>query len=357
VITGASSGLGRATALALAPFHCRLVLAARRVEDLEDTALACRERGAQAIVVGTDVTKERDVSRLVDTALGHFGVIDVWINNAGVTLFAPLEEAPFEEHRRVIETNLFGAMLGARAVLPLFRRQGRGTIINVGSVLSEIGQAFVPSYVISKFGLRGMSEALRAEVADEPDIHICSIFPYAIDTPHFQSGANRVAKEAHAMPPVQSPEKVAAAIVQLIARPRRELHIPRYTVLGLALHRLAPRTTERLLLRALQRYHLTGAQPPTDGNLYTPSAEPGQVHGERPPELGGAALMGWTARELLRIVAEDARRQVRALTRRVSRPRASDAAASSTNAASPPTNGAAPPTNGAPGPAPSPAAS
>src|SRR5690606_38778192 len=102
-------------------------------------------------------------------------------------LFALLEEASFEEHRRVIETNLFGAMLAARAVLPVFRAQGSGVMVNVGSVLSQVGQPFVPSYTISKFGLRGLSEVLRVELADEPAIQVCTLLPYAVDTPHFQS--------------------------------------------------------------------------------------------------------------------------------------------------------------------------
>src|SRR5690606_17479042 len=144
---------------------------------------------------------EDAVDALVERTLAAFERIDVWVNNAGVTLFAPLEGAPFEQHRRVIETNLFGPMYAARAVVPIFRRQGRGVMINVGSILGKVGQPFVPSYVISKFALRGLTEALRAELADAPDIHVCSLLPYAMDTPHFESGANRVGRAAHPMPP------------------------------------------------------------------------------------------------------------------------------------------------------------
>ena len=96
--------------------------------------------------------------------------------------------------------NLIGAMHGARAAIPTFRRQHRGTLINIGSVVSHVGQAFVPSYVISKFGVRGLSEALRVELADEPDIHVCTLFPYAIDTPHFQTARNDRAVAARCAP-------------------------------------------------------------------------------------------------------------------------------------------------------------
>jgi short-subunit dehydrogenase len=301
VITGASSGLGRETAHQLAERRARVVLAARRVDELERTAEGCRERGGEALVVPTDVTREDAVMQLAKAAVDAWGRIDVWINNAGVTLFAQVEEGDFADHRRVIETNLFGAMYGARAVVPIFRQQQRGTLINVGSLLSRVGNPFVPSYVISKFGLNGLSEVLRVELAEYPDIEVCTILPYAIDTPHFQSGANDIGRKISAMPPVQSPEKVAQALVALIERPRRQRFVPRVAELGLLVHRLAPRTTERLLLRALRRFHLGEGEPRTEGNLFRPKAESGAVHGRRPPRIGMPAFIAWSARELLRI--------------------------------------------------------
>jgi short-subunit dehydrogenase len=312
VVTGASSGIGREAALQFARKGCQLVLAARREHELQHVAACCRELGASALVVPTDVSIERDVQDLTSAALAQHGRIDVWVNNAGVTLFARLTDAAFAEHRRVIETNLFGAMHGARAVLPVFRQQKQGVLINVGSVLSEVGQPFVPSYVISKFALRGLSEVLRSELAEEPGVHVCTVFPYAVDTPHFQSGANRIGRQARAMPPMQPPEKVAAAIVALAARPRRELHVPHVAALGLALHWLFPNTTERLLLRALSRFHFDGArQPSTDGNLHEPLEEKGAVHGDRPPQLSSPAFALWLARELVEMELASLRRKLR----------------------------------------------
>lgn len=307
VITGASSGLGRETALQLARRGCRLVLAARRGDDLDEVARACRELGGEAIAVPADVTSEEAVGEVLNAALAAWGQLDVWINNAGVTLFAQLDEAPFDDHRQVIETNLYGSILSARAVLPVFRKQRHGILINVGSVLSKIGQPFVPSYVISKFGQRGLSEALRSEVADEPGIHVCTILPYAIDTPHFESGASDVGREARAMPPVQSPEKVARAIVRLIERPRRERHVPRVAALGLVLHWMMPRTSERLLARALARFHFGLPAPRGEGAIYQPQ-QAGTVHGTRPPTVSTARFALWAIRELARIVAESTRR-------------------------------------------------
>ncbi len=268
--------------------------------ELEETALRCREAGGQAIAVCTDVTRELEVRALADAALAKWGRIDVWINNAGVTAFGRLDAGPLDEHRRVLETNLIGSIHGARAVLPVFWRQKRGVLINVGSILSKMGQAFVPSYVISKFGLRGLSEALRVEVADEPEIHVCTFMPYAIDTQHFESGANRTGLQARAMPPTQSAEKVASALLGLAARPRRELHVPRVAALGIALHALFPRTVERLLLHALEVWHFAPApEPIASGNLFHPTPEPAAVHGRRGPRIGMLRFALWAIADLL----------------------------------------------------------
>jgi NAD(P)-dependent dehydrogenase (short-subunit alcohol dehydrogenase family) len=304
LITGASSGLGRAAAVRFAERGATTVVAARRADALQKTARLCEAAGGESVAVPTDVTREDEVNALVGATLDRYGRIDVLVNNAGVTLFARLEEASFAEHRRVIETNLYGAMYAARAVVPVFRRQRSGVMINVGSILSKVGQPFVPSYVISKFALRGMTETLRTELADLPDVHVCSLLPYAIDTPHFESGANRVGRQARAMPPVQSPEKVARALVELAERPVRERHVPRIAVLGLALHWLLPRITERLILDALRRFHFDGRpEPRDDGNLYTADGDsPSTVHGTRPPVVSTPVFVGWVAQRLVRIL-------------------------------------------------------
>jgi NAD(P)-dependent dehydrogenase (short-subunit alcohol dehydrogenase family) len=305
VVTGASSGLGRAAAVEFARRGACVVLAARRLEALEEVAGLCRAAGGPALVVPTDVTREADVQHLVEAALAPAGRIDVWVNNAGVTTFGSLESASFDEHRRVIETNLFGPMYAARAVVPIFRRQKAGVMINVGSILSKVGQPFVPSYVISKFALRGLTEALRAELADQPDVHVCTILPYAMDTPHFESGASRVGRGAHPMPPVQSPEKVARVLVDMAERPVRERHVPGIALVGLGLHYLFPRTVERLIQDILRRWHFDATpEPRTAGNLYAPDVhDPETVHGTRPALLGTPALFAWVAGHLVRMLA------------------------------------------------------
>jgi NAD(P)-dependent dehydrogenase (short-subunit alcohol dehydrogenase family) len=317
VVTGASSGLGREASVQFAARGCAVVLAARDRDHLEAAARECREVGGRAHVVPTDVTSEAEVDALVSKVLAELGEIDVWVNNAGVTVFARLDEGPFDAHRRVIETNVIGSMLCARAVVPVFRRQKHGVLINVSSILGKVGQPYVPSYTISKFALRGLTETLRTSLADEPHIHVCSIFPYAIDTPHFQAAASEIERPAIALPPLQSTEKVARAIVSLAERPRRELHVPRTAALGLALHTIAPNTVEQLLLHALRRWHFADAwQPATEGALYEPSSAAGEAHGERGPKIGTIGMAFWSLRELVKIIAERTRRRARLLGER-----------------------------------------
>jgi NAD(P)-dependent dehydrogenase (short-subunit alcohol dehydrogenase family) len=297
VVTGASSGLGRAAALELARKGSKVVVAARRADALEETAQLCREAGGDAVAVVTDVTDEAAVQRLAEEALRLTGSIDAWVNNAGVTAFGFLDDGrPFDDHRRVLETNVIGAMYGARAVLPVFKRQHHGVLVNVSSILGKVGQPYVPSYVVSKFALRGLTETLRTALADEPEIHVCSLLPYAFNSFHFESGANHIGLDAHAMAPMQPVVKVARALVSLIERPRRELHVPRYAALGLALHAIAPAPVEQAILHLVREWHFGHApQGETAGNLYASPSEDRGVEGHRPARTSLPGMLAWAA--------------------------------------------------------------
>jgi NAD(P)-dependent dehydrogenase (short-subunit alcohol dehydrogenase family) len=224
VITGASSGIGRAAALAFAEAGANVVVAARRVEPLAELVDECRRRGAAALAVQTDVTDEGSVRELARRARETFGGIDVWVANAAVSAFGRFEETPPESFRRVIETNFFGYVYGARAVLPHFRTRGRGTLILVGSMLSRLSSPFMSAYVASKHAVRGFAASLRQELAvdGERDIHVAVIMPQSVDTPFFQHSANYTGRAVQVMPPVLRPETVARRIVALARRPRRE---------------------------------------------------------------------------------------------------------------------------------------
>jgi short-subunit dehydrogenase len=282
VITGASSGIGRAAALAFAERGASLALAARNEEALEEVARECRTHGARAIVVPTDVTDEAAVRALAWRAAEELGGFDVWVNGAAVTLFAEFEQAPAEAYRRVIETNLFGYVHGARAALAEFRRRGRGVLINIDSITAAAPQPYTSAYVTSKYAVRGLAECLRMELslAHADDIHVCTVMPATIDTPLFQHAANYTGRAVQALPPVYPPEQVAQTIVELVENPQREVIIGGAGYAFAAEHALAPALYEWMGARMVDRMHL-GRKPaaPTSGNLFAPMPGAGAVHG------------------------------------------------------------------------------
>ncbi|MGE5517242.1 MAG: SDR family oxidoreductase [Bacteroidota bacterium] len=277
VITGASSGIGRAAAQVFAQAGARLALAARSQPALEVAARECIAAGGEALPVPCDVTNAEEVLHLAETARQHFGRIDVWVNDAGVHLLGRIDEVPLNDFRQVIDVNLMGTVHGCRAALPVFRAQGSGIVINIASMAGAMGQPYASAYVASKWAVRGLSEALRMEVMDQPDIHVCTVLPPSIDTPLFQNAANYAGRVVQPMPPVYSPEQVAETIVAVARRPVREAFIG-LGRLAAAAHALAPGATERLMSRAANRRHFQNrASGPSHGNLYSPRTD--SVHG------------------------------------------------------------------------------
>jgi NAD(P)-dependent dehydrogenase (short-subunit alcohol dehydrogenase family) len=282
VITGASSGIGEATAFKFAEQGASVVLAARREWALREVAMECERRGGQALHVLTDVTDEAAVHELARRAMEQFGRIDVWVNNAAVGLFSRFEDAPIVDFRRVIETDLFGYVYGARAVLPLFYRRGRGTLINVGSIMSEVPGPYVSAYTVAKHGVRALGECLRqeAQLAGADDIKICTVMPATIDTPFFQHAANYTGRAVKAMPPVYPADAVAKTIVDLVDHPRREVVVGNAGRLMTMQQSLAPGMNERMLAKMVDRQHLEDAPaPPTSGNLFSPMGRGASIEG------------------------------------------------------------------------------
>jgi len=276
VITGASSGIGEAVALLLAKRSYRLVLASRNMAALRMVAARCESLGAKVVVIKTDVSKTSGIQKLTETALHHFGNIDVWINNASIIFYSRFLDMQPDEFRKILDTNLYSAVEGSRAALTQFEHQGHGTLINISSSLGAVPAPYASSYVTSKFAVRGLSASLAQELAldDERDIHVCTVLPGTINTPVYQHSGNRMQHKVRAMPPVYSVEKAARKIAQLIEHPKQEIVIGKIVRPLNILYALMPRSFVRLFARYVRRYGLMDeANRAHDGNLYEPVAD------------------------------------------------------------------------------------
>lgn len=281
VVTGASSGIGRATAHAFARRGARLALAARSMGPLEEVERECADLGARALAVPTDVGSYEEVEELAARTVREFGGFDAWVNDAGVLLMGRIDETPVEDLTRLIQTNLLGTAYGSRVAIAHFRRRGRGTLVNISSIVGGMGQVYSSAYVASKWGVRGLSEALRMELADEPDIHVCTVMPAVIDTPIFQHAANYTGQDIQAMSPVYPPEQVAEEIVSLMRRPKAEVTVGDAGRLMQATRSLLPQAVTSRLFAAGQERGMLSPRPegPYTGNLYDPSDLTSSVHG------------------------------------------------------------------------------
>jgi short-subunit dehydrogenase len=293
VITGASSGIGHATAVEFAKRGANVVLTARSAEGLEHTADAAREFGGRVVVHPADVTKLGDMENLARLTYDRFGKIDAWVNNAGVFALGEFANMPDDVFRQVIETNFFGVVHGARAVLPYFRRQNRGVLINVGSEVSNFTIPYGSAYTASKFAVRALGSALRQELLDT-NIRVCTVMPASIDTPLFQHAANFSGYAIKPAKPIYTPQMVGEAIANLAVAPQREVFVGPAGRQLTAFYKVAPAIQERVVARMVEEDHFED-KPATNtpGNLFEPRGPYAQQG-------------GWRRKERARMVASSA---------------------------------------------------
>jgi len=300
VITGASSGIGKAVAEAFAEQGADLVLAARGEEALMETVELCRKLGATVIAVPTDTSVAEDVQNLVKETLEFTGKIDYWVNNAGVLAFGKFEEIPMDVSDQIVKTNLLGYMHSAHAVLPVFKKQKRGVLLNNISIGGWMPAPYGTAYTASKFGVRGMVETLQGEVSDFPDIHICALYPGFQKSSGIEHAANYSGIKLSTPPPAFDPRKLAASIVKTAKNPTEASYPDWSAVVFKNLYEMFPgivRYASSAGVRMLMKK--AGKDENTAGNVQKPSAGNMRIDGKtlfsipkKPLILAGAGIIG-----------------------------------------------------------------
>lgn len=276
VVVGASSGFGQGVALRLGQHRANVVLAARRTELLEEIAAKVRAAGGQALVVTTDVGRPEQVEALADAAVRRFGRVDVWMNIAGVGAVGRFWDVPVADYSRIVDTNLKGVIYGSHAALRRFMAQGGGTLVNMGSVESEIPLAYHATYAATKAGVLSLGRSLNQEIRHAGyarTVKVATVMPWAVDTPFFQHIAN-YSGNAQRMVLLDGPEKVVQALVWVSLHPREELPVGWKAKMADTAHHLLPDLTERISAN-IHRAELRKGKPvaPTSGSVHQPMAE------------------------------------------------------------------------------------
>jgi NADP-dependent 3-hydroxy acid dehydrogenase YdfG len=257
-ITGASAGIGRATARLAAREGASVVLAARRADRLVDVEAEIRSAGGTALAVPGDVTQPDDMDALVQRTVARFGRLDVMICNAGIGYHGPLDDTSPAAMRRVVDVNLMGTLYAARAALAVMRRQNRGHIIAVSSIAGRRGVGGSSLYSATKAAQIGLIEALRAEFAGTP-LRASIVYPVSTRTEFHEAIARDFGHAVSGIGPKQSADEVAAAIVSCMASPRAEVYPYRKAWLLAVLSVVAPAQTDRFMRRFARRR--TGEMP------------------------------------------------------------------------------------------------
>ena len=230
IVTGASAGIGRATAVAFARRGAHVVLAARREDRLRELAAGIERIGVQALAVHTDVGKSENIDRMVRVTVERFGRIDVLVNNAGFGFSGTIEETTEADMRELMDVNYMGAFNAVRAVLPYMRRQRQGHIVNVASVVGKLAFPFHGAYSATKFAMIGMTESLRGEL-DGSGVTATVVLPGSTRTEFFDAQRTNDGHVSAPTGPQQSAEQVARAIVRSVDHPTPEVNVfPGYRI-------------------------------------------------------------------------------------------------------------------------------
>ena len=274
VLMGASSGIGRETAVRFARKGAKVVASARGEEGLDSLVQEIRDEGGEAIAVPADTSEFEQVKAVADRAVQEYGRLDTWVHLAAVGLFATFEQTTPEEFARVIDVNLMGQVYGAMAALPHIKREGRGTLIHISSVEAKRSFPFHSAYGASKHGIDGFLEALRVELRHEGwPIGVTQVMPATINTPFFDKGRTKLGVKPVGVPPIYEPETVANMILYAGENPARDLVSGGAAQALILNQRLSPRILDAILTTRVGFSPQKTEEPRSEDdpdNLYAP---------------------------------------------------------------------------------------
>lgn len=295
VLTGATSGVGRASAVAFARRGFRIGLIARGEDGLRATLADVERAGGEGFILQADVSNAAEVESAAAKVVARWGAIDVWVNNAMVTVFSDVARLQPDELRRVTEVTYHGAVWGTMAALRQMMRQGRGTIVQVGSALAYRSIPLQAAYCAAKSALRGFTDSLRSELIHEGSaVHVTMVHLPAINTPQFDVARGYLAGRPRPLGAIYQPEIAARAIVWASENRRRELWVGLPTEQAILGTRLAPGLLDRILAR-LGYGQQSALPPPAQDNLYNPLPGDRGAHGRFDAEAARRSPHLWAA--------------------------------------------------------------
>lgn len=296
MITGASAGIGRATAQAFAKRGACIGLLARGQEGLEGAKAEVEKLGGRALVLPADVADDEAVETAAEKLEKEFGPIDIWINNAMASVFSPIIEMTAAEYRRVTEVTYLGYVWGTLAALRRMRPRNRGVIIQVGSALAYRGIPLQSAYCAAKHAIQGFTDSLRSElIHDKSNIHVCMIEMPAVNTPQFGWVKSRLPRKAQPVPPIYQPEVAADAIVFGATHRRREIYVGVPTVKAIVGNKIAPGYLDHYLAENGYDSQQTAEpkNPNQPDNLMSPVRKDVGTHGAFDSKARGFSVQLW----------------------------------------------------------------